>query len=43
MVGKPGNKIALVTDIMENTIKLSIPLNIAHKIGNYWGENIISW
>jgi DNA polymerase-1 len=34
--------IALVIDIMENTIKLSVPLKIELKIGKYWGENIIS-
>ena len=36
-----GIVIDLVTDIMENTIKLSVPLKMDFKIGTYWGGNSI--
>jgi DNA polymerase-1 len=31
---------SLVKEIMENTIKLSIPLKVDFKIGNFWGDKI---
>ncbi len=35
-----GIVIDLDKEIMENTVKLSVPLKVDHKIGNSWGGEI---